>query len=418
LQSGSESGILSKDGILAVTGSSVMSHALICSWLALPEGEWPPDHFRLLGLTPDEATPERVEQQVHQRLEMVRQYQLLHPELVTEAMNRLAQAYLCLSDPVARRKYEAARPATSTAAPGVRTDRKSVGTDTPPPPPKSKTGPADTAAGQRTEMIPVLPTLPLVEPLKPVAVPVPPEPEPEPAMALPVETPPAAIPVEEESSRPVAIPVLIEEPATLPLPRVDPAIEAARSSRTARRGLGTKRSLYRRVVQIRRVAMAWEALGKYLSDPKRKLTRPSEATELINQLKDLRATLEAFPPMLGQAGQPGYSVVVLARQQTPVPIFQTLLLSQRDILAQHWQSGLQFLQTHRAYLRQELASLRKKSALGRAVRTVRHAIVDQPAYLLLLLALIALNVAIWRQYVSLDWLRERPAATSQSTERR
>ena len=39
----------------------------------------------------------------------VRQYQILHPELVTEAMNRLAQAYLCLSDPVARRKYEAAR---------------------------------------------------------------------------------------------------------------------------------------------------------------------------------------------------------------------------------------------------------------------------------------------------------------------
>jgi hypothetical protein len=395
-----------------------MSHALICSWLALPEGEWPPDHFRLLGLTPEEATPERVEQQVHQRLEMVRQYQLLHPELVTEAMNRLAQAYLCLSDPVARRKYEEGRTATSPPVPEERTKRKSVSTDTPPPPPKSKPRPAETSTGQRTELIPVLPSLPLPEPMKPVAVPLPPEAEPEPALALPVETPPAAIPVAEESSRPVAIPVLIEEPATLPLPRVDPAIEAAHSSRAARRGLGTKRALYRRVVQTRRVVTAWEALGKYLSDPKRKLTRPSEATELINQLKDLRATLDDFPAMLGQAGQPGYSVVVLARQQTPVPIFQTLLLSQRDILAQHWQSGLQFLQTHRSYLRKELASLHKKTALGRAFRAVRYAIVDQPAYLLLLLALIALNIAIWRQYVSLDWLREPPASTSPATERR
>jgi hypothetical protein len=395
-----------------------MSHALICSWLALPEGEWPPDHFRLLGLTPDEATPERVEQQVHLRLEMVRQYQLLHPELVTEAMNRLAQAYLCLSDPVARQKYEAGRPATSSPAARERTKSQSASTATPPPPPKSKARPADTSAGQRTELIPVLPTLPLAEPEKPVAVPVPPEADPIRALALPVEIPPAAIPVVEESARPVAIPVLVEEPATLPLPRVDPAVEAARSSRTARRGLGTKRALYRRVVQTRRVATAWEALGKYLSDPRRKLTRPSEATELITQLKDLRSTLDDFPPMLGQAGQPGYSVVLLAHQQTPVPIFQTLLLSQRDILAQHWQSGLQFLQAHRAYLRQELASLRKKSALGRAFRTIRHAIVDQPAYLLLLLALVALNVAVWRQYVSLDWLRERPAAASPATERR
>jgi hypothetical protein len=392
-----------------------MSHALICSWLALPEGEWPPDHFRLLGLTPEEATSERVEQQVHLRLEMVRQYQLLHPELVTEAMNRLAQAYLCLSDPAARQKYEAARLATSTTVPAERTNRKSLSTDTPPPTPKAKPRPVDTS---RTEAIPVPPTIPVAEPMKSVAEPVSPPPEPEPVVALPVETPPAAIPVAEESSRPVAIPVLVEEPATLPLPRVDPAVEAAHSSRAARRGLGTKRALYRRVVQTRRVVTVWEALGKYLSDPKRKLTRPSEATELINQLKDLRATLDNFPPMLGQAGQPGYSVVVLARQQTPVPIFQTLLLSQRDILAQHWQSGLQFLQTHRAYLRKELATLRKKTAFGRAFRAVRHAIVDQPAYLLLLLALLALNIAIWRQYVSLDWLRDRPAAASPATERR
>src|SRR5438270_3990805 len=87
-----------------------MSHELICTWLGLGAGDWPPDHYRLLGLEPDESDSARIEQRVHDRLEAVRRYQLLHPELVTEAMNRLAQAYVCLTDPDARRAYDAGRP--------------------------------------------------------------------------------------------------------------------------------------------------------------------------------------------------------------------------------------------------------------------------------------------------------------------
>src|SRR5438270_10353927 len=86
-----------------------MGHELICTWLGLPPGDWPPDHYRLLGLEPGESDSTRIEQQVHDRLETVRRYQLLHPELVTEAMNRLAQAYVCLIDPAARQAYDAAR---------------------------------------------------------------------------------------------------------------------------------------------------------------------------------------------------------------------------------------------------------------------------------------------------------------------
>src|SRR5205814_1727590 len=97
-----------------------MSHELICTWLGLPPGDWPPDHYRLLDVPPNEADAARIEHQVHQRLEAVRRYQLLHPELVTEAMNRLAQAYVCLTDPEARRAYDAARsgrPAPNGAKP-------------------------------------------------------------------------------------------------------------------------------------------------------------------------------------------------------------------------------------------------------------------------------------------------------------
>ncbi|HZT82775.1 MAG TPA: hypothetical protein VFA26_21270, partial [Gemmataceae bacterium] len=114
-----------------------MSHELICTWLGLPPGDWPPDHYRLLGLEPGESDSARIEERVHDRLEVVRRYQLLHPELVTEAMNRLAQAYVCLTDPDARRAYDSARfgrPTGNGARPPAPAAPKVVqGIITPPP---------------------------------------------------------------------------------------------------------------------------------------------------------------------------------------------------------------------------------------------------------------------------------------------
>src|SRR5712692_10552819 len=99
---------------------SVMTHELICAWLCLPAGKWPPDHYSLLGLQPGEADAARIEQQVHERLEAVRRHQLGHPDLATEAMNRLAQAFVCLTDAAAKKAYDAqlfnGRPAAEPAA--------------------------------------------------------------------------------------------------------------------------------------------------------------------------------------------------------------------------------------------------------------------------------------------------------------
>src|SRR5262249_36024922 len=83
-----------------------MNHELICSWLGLPADAWPPDHYRLLGLEPGEPDVGLIEQRVHQRLETVRRYQMMHPEQATEAMNRLAQAYVCLTDVAAKKAYD------------------------------------------------------------------------------------------------------------------------------------------------------------------------------------------------------------------------------------------------------------------------------------------------------------------------
>jgi hypothetical protein len=84
-----------------------MSHEFICSALGVPADRWPPDHYALLGLRPGEVDGSTVEERVLDRMERLRPYQLAHPDEVTDAMNRLAQALNCLSDPAAKAAYDA-----------------------------------------------------------------------------------------------------------------------------------------------------------------------------------------------------------------------------------------------------------------------------------------------------------------------
>jgi len=78
----------------------------ICDWLGLPTAIWPPDHYVLLGINPGESDPRLIEERVQERMRRVRPFQLNYPDQVTEAMNRLAQAFSCLTDPVVRKAYD------------------------------------------------------------------------------------------------------------------------------------------------------------------------------------------------------------------------------------------------------------------------------------------------------------------------
>src|SRR5262245_48594981 len=80
--------------------------SVICTWLGIPPDQWPPNHYALLGLPHGEQDADVIERHVQQRLEQVRRYQLTNPEPATEAMNRIAQAFVCLTDPQARRVYD------------------------------------------------------------------------------------------------------------------------------------------------------------------------------------------------------------------------------------------------------------------------------------------------------------------------
>lgn len=362
-----------------------MSHELIYTWLGLEFTKWPPDHYRLLGLPPGEANTKLIEERVHQRLDTVRRYQMMHPELATEAMNRLAQAFVCLTEPASKKVYDATLLGlTATPEPENEPEPESAPSAEEAVPshdplawlyaPSTRNGASASATAP-----PPLPPVPVLPPPLPGSV----------ATATP---PPTAAPARAQKPAP-------PPPAPAPAPPpVDPLIEAAQHSPQARRGLGTKRALYYRLCRTRELVHAWNRVGKFLSSPRRRIARQGDAPELIRALHEVEALRDRFPPLIGEAGQPGYLILTLAQLAT-TNTFQTLAFSQRQALSRDWQAGLKLLTAHREFLRQELRVLRKRNILDRMIRAVRYFFRDQPAVaLLVLLALLALNVALYRTY--------------------
>jgi hypothetical protein len=372
-----------------------MDHDLICTWLRLPPGTWPPDHYRLLGLKAGEDNAELIEQRVHERLDTVRCYQMMHPEQATEAMNRLAQAFVCLTEATAKKTYDAqlgivapAEPVAAAASPASQPDTLDWLSNPPylnwsneKPPLALPVGP---------------PPLPSVVNYGSVSPPSPRQPPPLPTL-------PPLLPAVAESELPTAD--VATAPFALLVPEleepVDLMMESAQSG-PARRGIATKRSIFQRIARTRRLLRLWNELGKYLSSPKRRLSRSQDGPELVRLLDEIVALLKDFPPLLGEAGQPGYLVLALAQVDT-VKVFQSFSPHQREALSRDWSAGVKLFSAHREFLRRELRAMRQRSWSQRLLRTSWSLLVDQPGTVLLLLALLAINIALWRTYAEKVW---------------
>jgi hypothetical protein len=101
--------------------SATIDVEVMCTWLGLAPGSWPPNHYVLLGLPLGEADVERIEHSVHERLMRIRCYQLSHPCQATEAMMRLAKAWDCLTNPQSKKEYDAIHcPQASAPQPAAR----------------------------------------------------------------------------------------------------------------------------------------------------------------------------------------------------------------------------------------------------------------------------------------------------------
>ncbi len=161
-------------------------------------------------------------------------------------------------------------------------------------------------------------------------------------------------------------------------------------------------ALYHRIGRTRHLLRVWNSLGKYISSPKRRLSRSTDGPELVRQLEEITTLLKKFPPLLGEAGQPGYLVLALTQVDT-VKVFQSFSLDQRKALRRDWRAGVKLLLAHRDFLREEVRAHRKRPFRQRLLRATWSLIIDQPGTVLFLLALLALNIALWRTYAEAFW---------------
>jgi hypothetical protein len=279
-------------------------------------------------------------------------------------MNRLAQALVCLTDPTAKQHYDTALGLAVADKAGA-----------PLPAGRNRVPPAPQPPVSEETKVPTRTQLDWSATPPPVRV---------------ATAPEAATPVAQHSPASSA-------PTVAAAPSADPGREAVRAARAARRGLGTRGALYRRLQDTRRMLRAWDQAGKYLARARGRLTRPAEAAELTRRLARLDALLVAFPPLIGDAGQPGYRVVALARDENVVHMFKAMSDTEREALAQDWSLGRAVLLAHQRYVRQLARSVRRQGWLQRALRALQVAINDHPAWILVLVAVAFLlfGITLW-----------------------
>jgi hypothetical protein len=173
----------------------------------------------------------------------------------------------------------------------------------------------------------------------------------------------------------------------------DPILDTARSSPLARRGLGTRRALFERILATRELLRLWDQVGRYLARPKRRLAKPAEEGDLTRRLTRMDRNLLDFPALLGKAGQPGYRVVMLAREEHVADVFKALSLEEREVLALDWRVGRGMLLTHLQFVRKQVRKLRRLPWWQRKLRPIDAWVSDHPTYALLGLLLVVLVMA-------------------------
>lgn len=313
------------------------------------------------------------------RMARLRQHQLLHAELVTEGMNRLAQALVCLTDPLLRAAYDAelgfAQP-LATVAPidggEMRVPRASIPTApfelVPDDPISADDGPMSSDVTQVIE-------IPFVA-----------------GMTVPETLPPAYELVETESTE--ALPPAYE----VVLDTVVDADFIAPASRLWQPA--NKRELYSRLAAIRGLLEVWQRFKPMLGNPNEPLDRPIRVLAFLESVEVVRPLLDSTPDLVGEPWQPGGMVVALIRQKLAVSAFRALLPDQRRAIATDWRGG-------EAQLRREYVRLRELSRSdrkfrrrfrprGRVMRMIRFSTRHPEMLLLLMVAAIAIAALIRR----------------------
>ena len=78
-------------------------------WLGIPPEDQPPDHYRLLGITPFEDDPDVIENAANRQMGHIRTFQSgKHGRLSQKILNEISTAKICLLNPAKKADYDAA----------------------------------------------------------------------------------------------------------------------------------------------------------------------------------------------------------------------------------------------------------------------------------------------------------------------
>lgn len=303
-----------------------MDTAPLLQWLGLPPGVWPPEDRALLGLPPAPAAVSAAdaEQQALGRMEKLRPHQLRHPELVTEGMNRLAQALI----------------AVMAGAPAVEA--------VPPPKPRR---PSKQKSKPRLEPLPLPDPVGYdFQPVKPAT----------PASAsTPLPLPPPTPVVLDAEVVEKAEPLPSAQPLPAPTPPARKAVVPLAPVTVPEPPEGTnyfpakRREGYRELVFLRRLRECWALLRSTLGDANEPLTSAEAVYELLSGARDL-AKLRRRDEF-GRVIQGDAEVVAtVAVQPAVLTVLRELVPSQRWGLAVAWDAGRLAIDRREEWLRERM----------------------------------------------------------------
>jgi hypothetical protein len=348
-----------------------MTNEKLRSWLNIPSGPWPPDYYALIGLKPGPTPPDEIESRILERLELLRRYQLPHPDEATEGMNLLAQALDTLTDPEARRKYDR----TLGLKPATRID-----------PPQ----PVEDVFHNLFPGVPLLPSA--AEGSAPTDDDEPILPE---AILLPeVEDEFDDEPEFVEEVQPPALPAAILLPVPPPVARLETVED--RVPPLPRRSQSPRRARYADLARVRKVLRIFERARPYVTDPDRTFARRLDALALMGCLAELRPLLPTVNDLIANGKKPGAIVAALARQRLMFDTFRSLLPDQRDNLARDFRAAHFRLAGYYDDLRDEVSRVNQKDWMRSVGRPTLKYLADHPEWLVLPVGLLALAIAVVR----------------------
>jgi hypothetical protein len=334
-------------------------------------------------------------------MDRLRTHQLLYPELVTEGMNRLAQALICLTEPADRAAYNAELGLHNQTEQEVAQERptdRSKGNEQAetqaeeipdewllrafPPEPEEQV-PTQPPAADMTQVLEVPFTAGLAPPERTASS------EEGAASAQPKTSPPApALPYE-----------VVWEPDTSPQEVARGGAEVVEANLVALPAAQwsprTRRQIFARLASIRHLLASWQKLKPVLADPREPLTRVSRVLAFLEAVVEVRPLLPALRGLVGEPGRPGGLVAAIVLQPLVVPSFRMLLPDQRLAIARDWRKA-EFV------LGQEYKRLRE---LVRTTRPVRKRtrrrwrnvwLTRTPEVVLVVLILVVMIVALIR----------------------